>query len=101
MVRIFAYVERATNKKPRRSGVFCRVGSALLANALELDVDTTVLLAAFRGLVGRDRLGLALADGRDLRGRDALAHQVVLDRGGAALGQFLVVRLCADPIGMP
>src|SRR6185503_10482233 len=88
------------NKKPRRSGVFCRGGGSLLLHALELDVHAAVLLAAFRGLVGRHGLGLALADRGDLRGRDALAHQVRLHRGSATLRELLVVRVAADRIGV-
>src|SRR6185436_4696988 len=75
---------RLEQKTPPQRG-FLPSLAGLLLDALELDVDATVLLASFGRLVGRDGLGLALADRRDLRGRDALAHQVVLDRSGAAL----------------
>src|SRR6185503_9592325 len=90
---------RPEQKTPPQRGLLLSSG-ALLLDALELDVDAAVLLASFGRLVGRDGLGLSLADRRDLRGRDALAHQVVLHRGCAALGQLLVVRVGADRVGV-
>src|SRR6185436_20441565 len=62
---------RTPTKNPAGAGFSAGSWWRLLAHALELDVHAAVLLAAFRGLVGRDRLRLALADGDDLRGRDA------------------------------
>src|ERR1700756_5285692 len=68
--------------------------------ALGADLGTAVQSTTFRGRVRRDRLALAIGVGADAAGVDALAHQVVLDRGGAALGQGLVVGVGADPVGV-
>src|SRR6185436_14597008 len=89
---------RTPTKNPAGAGFSAGSWWRLLAHALELDVHAAVLLAAFRGLVGRNRLRLALADGGDLRGRDALAHQVLLDGHRAALGELLVVGVAADRV---
>ena len=75
-----------TSISTRRSG--CRHSMSAL-----------VLLVAL-ALVAGDGLLLALAFGVDAVGFDALAHQVVLDRSGALLGELLVVRVGADAVGV-
>ena len=65
-----------------------------------LDLDTAVGGAAGVGVVGGDRLRLAIAAGADTRLLDAAAGQVIRHRQRAPLRQLLVVRIAAGRIGM-
>src|SRR4051812_29437593 len=58
--------------------------------ARHLELDATVLSATLGCLVVGNRLRFAAADGLYLRTVHALAHEVSLDRLGAALGELLV-----------
>src|SRR5436305_5920717 len=57
----------------------------------DVDLDAAVELAAFRRVVRRLRLGLAVADRVDASVRDALIDEEALDRIGALFGEALVV----------
>ena len=75
-----------------------RSGSRQVRDQLEL--DATVLRAAFGGLVVGDRLLGAFAFGVDAVGFDALADKVSLDRFGTTQRQFLVVSVGSDRVGV-
>src|SRR5690606_5919175 len=87
-----------TTPAARAAGVWSLQRPVLLGRRAHL--GAAVELTALVGLVGRDRLGLAVRGGVDLVGGHALADQVVLDRAGATLAQTLVVAVGADPVGV-
>src|SRR5690606_13327814 len=64
------------------------------------DFDATVLGAALLGRVVGDRHGLAEAHDLEALAHQALADEVVGDRGGALLGDALVDRIAADVVGV-
>ena len=72
----------------------------VLVVVLEGDLDTTVLVATEPGLVVTDRLGVAMALGAETAGGDTLLHEVVDDGLGTLLGEFLVVGLGTDVVGV-
>src|SRR3569623_3489286 len=90
-------------KKPRRSGVWDRSSRnrvLLVACTDDFDFHTAVLGAAGCSFVACNRLLLAFAFGIDAIGFDAFRYQIRLDCFRAAHGQFLVVCIGADGVGM-
>ena len=66
----------------------------------DLELDTTVLVTAFLGIVVGDGLVLAITDRAEAVGRDALADEVVDNGFGTTHGEILVVLGSTHVVGM-
>ncbi len=95
-------------KKPCRGRAFS-LTAELFLGADEFDVNTAIGLQALDNLLALRTLALtglghrllaALAFGVNTVGRDALGDQIILDGGGALLGQFLVVGSATDTVSV-
>src|SRR5258708_39970791 len=75
-------------------------GGAADGVAVDDELDAPVALAAFRGLVGGDRLRFAEAVSGDGRRRYALFGEKIAGGVGAGLGGLLIEFVAADAIGV-
>src|SRR5437660_6930003 len=97
----------------RRLGGACRSASEPLAvqppsrrryvlplRRANVNLYPSIELPSLGGVIRRFRPRFAVTDRGDARRRDALVDQIAAHRGGALLGKSLVVRRCADRIGV-
>src|SRR6185312_8213855 len=68
--------------------------------AVDHQLDAPVLLAAFGGVIARNRVVLAVALGRNGAAVDALRGQELADRVGPVFGELLVVIVGARAVGV-
>src|SRR6202011_4749061 len=70
------------------------------ARTVDLDLDSPVLRTPFLGRIAGNRIALAAPRDIHQRGGYALSDQIVAHRGGAVLGQHVVIGVRADAVGV-
>jgi hypothetical protein len=73
----------------------------LLGMLRDHDLHAAILLAACRGAVRSDRIGLTITACKNPLATDAIAEQKALDGLGTALREVYIIGLRALAVGMP
>lgn len=98
----YHYIVRKQKTPPLRG--FCvgrKTDQDLAPRFATTSTSTRRFLArSFAGLVAGDWLFFAFAFGEDLVGRNTFGNQICLDSVSTAFGQFLVVFVGTDPVGV-